>query len=81
MEAPRQREQPGQDRQILGGQRVAAGAERIERLAVAEEDRGLVLAHDELGAHLDVARAALRVALHDAGAGLVEPLDDFHHDR
>ena len=59
-EPPRQGEEPGQDRQVLGRERVAAGPEDVEPLAVAEEDRGLVLAHDELGAHLDVARAVLR---------------------
>src|SRR5581483_1786848 len=62
-------------------ERVAPGPEDVEPLTVAEEDRGLVLAHDQLRPHLDVARALLRIALHDAGAGLIEPLDDFHHDR
>src|SRR4030095_3918970 len=60
-EAPRQREQAGQDREVLGGERVAARAEDVEPLPITEEDRGLVLAHDELGAPLDVARALLGI--------------------
>ena len=58
-------------------QRVPAGAERIERLAVAEEDRLLVLLHDELRAELDVGRAFRRNAMDERAVGLVEEVDDF----
>ena len=60
---------------------MAAGPEHVEPVAVAEEDRRLVLAHDELGAELDLARTGLGVAVDDLLAGLVEPLDDFHELR
>ena len=72
--------QPGQDRHVGRGQRVPAGAEGVQGLAVAEEDRLLVLLHDQLGAELDVGRAFRRDPLDDRLVRVVEELNDFQAD-
>ena len=74
-----EREDLGQQRDVGRGERVAAGAEDVERLAVAEEDRPLALLHDELRADLDL--AAGRPAVDELLAGRVVPLDDFDELR
>src|SRR5207244_11300996 len=65
----------GQDRDVLRLDRVLAGSEQIGRLALVNEERGLGVAHRELGALLD-----LHVAHGEApGQDLVAvlgPLDD-----
>ena len=46
--------EPGQDRDVVGGQRVLAGTEGVAELAEVDELRRLRLAHDELRAVLDL---------------------------
>ncbi len=55
---------------------MTAWAQHVQALAVTEEDRCLVLAHDDLRAELRLRRAILRDAVDDLLARLVEPLDD-----
>ena len=64
-----------QDRQVLGLQRVGAGREDVGDLPLVDEDGGLRLAHDELGAHLDLVLVA-REPPDDGVPAVVEPLDD-----
>ncbi len=64
-----------QERHVHGGERVAAGAEDVQGLAVPEEDRPLGLLDHELGAHLDLATHL--EAVDHLLAGVVQPLDDF----
>ena len=74
---PRDRQQPSDDRHVHRVQRVPARAEFVEGLAVAKEDRLLVLLHDQLGPELDVGRAFRRHAMHERAVRLVEKLNDF----
>ena len=74
---PGDRQDPRDDRHVHRRQRVAAGAERVHRLAVAEEDRLLVLLHDQLRPQLDVRRAFRRDAMHQRTVRFVEKVDDF----
>ncbi len=74
---PRDREQPREDRHVHRGQRVPAGAELVQRLAVANEHRLLVRLHDELGPELDIGRAFRRHAMHERAVRFVEKVDDF----
>src|SRR5581483_6407211 len=71
----RQAEQSGQERNVVGREGVAAGAEDVERLAVAVEDRLLAFANDQLGAEAKLAGAALRDAVDDFIAVFVRILD------
>ena len=67
--------QRGQDRHVVGLELVEPGAEDVGELALVDEDRGLPLAHGELGAVLD--RVALALEAPDDGvAGVVGPVDD-----
>jgi hypothetical protein len=50
LEAVLPRLQPRQDRDVVGGERVLARAERVAELAEVDELRHLRLAHDELRA-------------------------------
>jgi hypothetical protein len=45
----------GEDRDVVGGQRVLAGTERVAELAEVHELRHLRFAHDQLRAVLDLA--------------------------
>ena len=65
----------GQDRHVVGLELVEPGAEDVGELALVDEDRGLPLAHGQLGAVLD--RVALALEAPDDGvAGVVRPVDD-----
>ncbi len=75
-ESPRQREHLGEDRDVGGAQGVAARAQHVQALAVAEEDGRLVLPHDDLRAELRLRRPLLRDAVDDLLARLIEPFDD-----
>ncbi len=64
-----------QDRHVVGLELVEPGTEDVGELALVDEDRGLALAHGELGAVLD--RVALALEAPDDGvAGVVGPVDD-----
>ena len=65
----------GEERQVVGLELVEAGAEGVGDLALVDEDRGLALAHGELGAVLDGVALALE-APDDGVAGVVDPVDD-----
>ena len=54
------------------------GSEDVVGLAVAEEDRPLALAHDQLRAQLELARALLGDAVDHLGALFVDELDEVH---
>jgi hypothetical protein len=73
-----QAEQPCKKRQIIGRERVAARAEEIERLAVAEEDGRLVLLHYQLRSHLDIGSALLRETMNYLVPRIIEIL--YHFD-
>ncbi len=66
-----------QQRQVQGRERVAPRPEHVQGLAVAVEDRRLVLLDDQLRAQLDRRRAVLRLAVHDRVPGVVEVLQDL----
>jgi len=57
---------------------VTSRPEDVEAAPALEEDRGLAVAHDQLGAELGLAGALRRNAVHDLEAGVIEPLDDLH---
>jgi hypothetical protein len=56
---------------------VPSRGERVEGLAVAEENRPLVVLDDELGAELDVGGAGGRLPVDDLRAGRIEVLDQL----
>jgi hypothetical protein len=62
-------QQAGEDRDVVGGQRVASRPKAVHGLAVLEEDRFLVLLDDQLGAELDVGRAFGRDSMDDRAVG------------
>ncbi len=72
--------QGGQDRHVLGLDLVAPGREEVGRLALVDEERDLVLAHDELGAHLDLLVVDRKAPDQRVGR-IVEPLDDLDELR
>ena len=53
-------------------ERVPPGTEHVERLAVAEEHRPLVLAHDQLRADLELPGTLLGDPVHHLGAEFVD---------
>ena len=65
----------GQDRDVVGGQRVLAGAERVAELAQVDELRRLRFADDELRAVLDLLVVVGETPA-DGVARVVGPLDD-----
>jgi hypothetical protein len=65
----------GEDRDVVGGQRVLAGPERVAELAQVDELRDLRLAHDELRAVLDFL-VLVGEAVRQRVARVVRPLDD-----
>ncbi len=72
--------QGGQDRHVLGLDLVAPGGEEVGRLALVDEQGDLVLAHDELGAHLDLLVVDREPPDQRIGR-VVEPLDDLDELR
>ena len=81
LESPREREDLREDREVLRDERVAAGPEDVEPLAVLEEDRGLVVADDELRADLDLGGTLGGNAVNDLFARKIEPFQQFHELR
>ena len=79
-EAPGEAQEPCEDGQVQRGERMPAGAEDVQALAVAEEHRRLTLAYDQLGSHLDVRRAFRGNTVHELPAVGIHPLDDFQQD-
>src|SRR5262244_3139149 len=78
LSAERYRQQTSEQRNVVGSQRVTARLERVQGLAVAKEDGGLVLLHNQLRAELDIRRAALGNPMNQLGSGLVEILQNFN---
>ena len=66
----------GEDRDVVGGERVLARAERVAELAEVDELHRLRFAHDELRAALDFL-VLVREAVGERVARVVLPLDDF----
>jgi hypothetical protein len=59
---------------------VPSRRERVERLAVAEEDPLLILLDDQLRAEFNIGRAFLRDALDELIVRLVKKLNDLKPD-
>src|SRR5207248_332942 len=68
--------QPRQNRNVVGGQLVLAGPERIAELPEIHELHGLRFANDELGAAFDRA-VAIGEAKRQRIARVIHPLDDL----
>ena len=64
-----------QDRHVVGLEEVETRHEDVGELALVDEDRGLPLAHGQLGAVLDLVAVALEAPDHRV-AGVVGPFDD-----
>src|SRR4029077_5122782 len=67
--------QSREQRDVRGGQRVAARGKRVERLPVAEEYGPLVFGNHQLRDELQLAAAGK--SPHHLPAGAVFPLEDF----
>src|SRR6185295_13783023 len=61
------------------GEGVPPRAKHIQRPAITEKDRHLVLTHHQLRPEHDFARAAFRHAVHDLLASGVEVFDNFQN--
>ena len=66
----------GQDRDVVGRQRVLAGPEQVAELAQIDELHHLRFAHDELRAALDLL-VVVRKAVRERVARVIGPLDDL----
>ena len=66
-----------QQRDVGGGDGVAAGLEHVQRVPVTEEDRALALAHDHLRADAEIADALFGEAMYDLIGHLVRVFNDI----
>jgi hypothetical protein len=58
---------------------MPAGSEGIQRFAVADEDRRLILAHDQLGSEPEFAGAGFGHSPDDFVWALIGPLDQIQN--
>src|SRR5690606_29436345 len=68
-------EQPSEQRDVASRVCLPPGSEAVNRIAIAEEDRALALAYDQLGAQSELAGSRFRNAVDNLAASLIGIFD------